>query len=567
MSSVFSTCQNCKREFTVEPEDFDFYKKISVPPPTWCPNCRFQRRLVFFNLFNLYKRKCDLCGKDSISLFHPGAPYTVYCAKCWWSDNWDPLSYGRDYDFSKPFFEQLNELWHTAPLLGLSIDPPTLASSPYCNDAGNLKNSYLIFHANDDEDCAYGLYVGFSKSLVDCSAIVHSEMCYDSMHSYKANHCIGSRHQIAESLDCIFCRDCVNCQNCFGSANLRNKKYYFFNEPCTKEEYFRRVKQYDLGSYATYKKVQRMAEEHWKTLPGKSEYNEFVDNCSGPNVFNSKNVKESIEVQNAEDSKWLFMMWQGTRGCYDISTWGDNFSESYECCVVGEDSSRVRFAQEAGTSLFDADYCKLSVTASHHFGCVSVRKKDYCILNKQYSKDGYAVLRSKIIEHMNDMPYTDNRGNVYRYGEFLPPEMSTFAYNETLAQNFFPLTKEQAFAKHYRWRDIEISKHSATLETNALPDHIKDVTDNILNETIKCPSCPRAFRIIKMELDFLRYMNVPLPRECPMCRIQQKLDLWVKNQERNPRKCSRCGKAFESKYRESEPVVVLCRECYLQEVV
>ncbi len=560
-------CQNCKREFTVESEDFDFYKKISVPPPTFCPDCRFQRRLAFFNLLYLYKRKCDLCGKEFISLFHPDAPYTVYCPKCWWSDGWDPLQYGRDYDFSKPFFKQLDELWHAVPLIGLSNDPQTLVTSPYCNDAGYTKNSYLIFHSNDDEDCAYGFYVGFSKSLLDCSAIVNSEICYDSMHSYKANRCIGSRHQIAESLECIFCRDCVNCQNCFGSANLRNKKYYFFNKPCTKEEYLRNIKQYDLGSYAVYRKVQQIAEEHWKALPGKSEYNEFVDNCSGPNVFNSKNVKESIEVQNAEDSKWLFLMWNGTRGCYDISTWGYNLSDSYEGSVVGEDSSRVRFSQESGISLFDADYCKASVTSNHLFGCVSVRKKDYCIFNKRYLKEEYAALRSKIIQHMNDTPYTDKQGNVYRYGEFLPPEMSPFAYNETLAQNLFPLTKDEALAGHYLWRDVVVPKHSATLEISVLPDHIKDATDDILTQTVKCPSCPRAFRIIKMELDFLRQMNLPLPRECPMCRIQKKLDLWVKNQERNLRSCSRCGARLESKYRESEPVEVLCKRCYQEEIV
>jgi len=45
---------------------------------------------------------------------------------------------------------------------------------------------------------------------------------------------------------------------------------------------------------------------------------------------------------------------------------------------------------------------------------------------------------AKIKDHMDKMPFTDAKGNVYRYGEFLPPEMSPFAYNTTLAQNFSP---------------------------------------------------------------------------------------------------------------------------------
>ena len=36
-------CQNCKSEFIIEPEDFNFYEKIKVPAPTWCPECRMIR--------------------------------------------------------------------------------------------------------------------------------------------------------------------------------------------------------------------------------------------------------------------------------------------------------------------------------------------------------------------------------------------------------------------------------------------------------------------------------------------------------------------------------------------
>jgi len=122
MQSETKICQNCKKQFAIEPEDSQFYEKISVPAPTFCPECRMQRRLAWFNLINLYKRKCDLCGKDSISMYAPEAPYKVYCPRCWWSDNWDSFAYGRDYDFSRPFFEQFNELLHEVPLQGLSVD-------------------------------------------------------------------------------------------------------------------------------------------------------------------------------------------------------------------------------------------------------------------------------------------------------------------------------------------------------------------------------------------------------------------------------------------------------------
>jgi len=39
-------CQNCKKDFTIEQDDFSFYEKIKVPPPTFCPECRYKRRII-----------------------------------------------------------------------------------------------------------------------------------------------------------------------------------------------------------------------------------------------------------------------------------------------------------------------------------------------------------------------------------------------------------------------------------------------------------------------------------------------------------------------------------------
>src|SRR5687767_2461861 len=100
------TCQNCKKDFVIEPEDFGFYEKIKVPPPTFCPECRLIRRLTVPNERVLYKRKCDLTGEQIFSMYDDEAPFPVYETKAWYSDQWDPYQYGMDYDFSRSFFEQ-----------------------------------------------------------------------------------------------------------------------------------------------------------------------------------------------------------------------------------------------------------------------------------------------------------------------------------------------------------------------------------------------------------------------------------------------------------------------------
>ena len=567
MKSQIKQCQNCKQKFTIEPEDFIFYQKMKVPAPTFCPDCRRQRRISFFNLINLYIRTCDLCKKEKVSMYAPEIPYKIYCPHCWWSDNWDPLEYGRDYDFTRPFFKQFNELWHEVPLLGLSIDPPTTLSSPHTNHAGHLKNCYLIFHADNTEDSAYGIANFQNRSVFDCSLIRGSDFCYDCIHAYKDNHGVGLDHT-NESLDCVFLKDSKNCQNCFASTNLRNKKYYIFNKAYTKKEYFKKIGKWDLGSYKTYQEIKKLAEKHWKKFPPKPCWDEFSTDITGNYVFESKNCKQCYEVTGAKDCKYLFMMGNPPiRDCYDISSWGGNQALSYECCVVGDNVSNVKFCQEAGLILHNVEYCKLSFSGSDHFGCVSVGKGKYCILNKLYAKSEYLSLVKRIKKQMDDLPYIDKKGRVYTYGEFFPIELSPFAYNETLAQKFFPLTSDEAVKQGYAWRKSKERHHKITIPYNKLPDHIKDVSEDILKQVIGCQSCQRGFRIIKMEFDFLRKMNLPLPRECPFCRINKKFDQWVKNLRMIKRTCSECNTAFETSYAEQDFKNILCKKCYLQATV
>jgi len=82
MNSETKTCQNCQQEFWIEPEDFTFYEKMKVPPPTWCPECRFRRRFSYRNERALYKRNCNLCGKGILTIYNPRRPIPVYCLDC-----------------------------------------------------------------------------------------------------------------------------------------------------------------------------------------------------------------------------------------------------------------------------------------------------------------------------------------------------------------------------------------------------------------------------------------------------------------------------------------------------
>ena len=165
-----------------------------------------------------------------------GCPYVVYCDRCWWSDKWSAADFARDYDPNKNFFELWNDLLHTVPLLGLSIDKVTSELSPYTNHCGNAKSCYLIYYSDQNEDSAYGFFLARNKNVWDSSAILECENCYDSRNSFRNYNVVGSVNSMS-NIDSVFLQECDNCTNCFGSANLRNRQYVFFNEQMSKEEY------------------------------------------------------------------------------------------------------------------------------------------------------------------------------------------------------------------------------------------------------------------------------------------------------------------------------------------
>lgn len=147
--------QFCQKEFEITDQDKQFYQKMSVPEPNFCFECRQQQKLAFRNERKLYHNVCKLCQKPFISIYSTDKSYPVYCPKCWWGDGWNPMKYGRDFEFNRPFFEQFKELWDAVPKLGL-LTLGDMVNSDYAHDAYRLANCYLVFDGEQAKDCYYG---------------------------------------------------------------------------------------------------------------------------------------------------------------------------------------------------------------------------------------------------------------------------------------------------------------------------------------------------------------------------------------------------------------------------
>jgi hypothetical protein len=594
-------CQNCKNQFAIESADFNFYQMMKIPPPTFCSTCRLQRRLAYQNQRSLYKRKCNLCGKDIIAMYQENASFPVYCMACWESDKWDPLTYGVSYDFSKPFFTQFTQLMNRVPRKALMGMYSTWHNSEYNNMAQELKNCYLIFNSDFNEGCMYGSEVERSR---DCMDITMVDTCDSVFSSTACNNC----NKVYFSVDCDeshniwYSRDLVGCSDCFGCAGLRKKKHCWFNKQLNKEEYQERMAAFKTGSYQAQREVINRTQEIWKSVPHKYMHGRHNADVSGEYINNSKEVHDSYIVFEGQSCR--FCMWlviKPNKDCYDYTQFGQNAKNVYETLTTGANINDIYF-----TTFSTSNVSRLYYSDSCHngcadlFGCNGLRNKKYCILNKEYSKEEYAELTEKIREHMNEMPYVDAKGRTYKYGEFFPIEHSPFAYNETDAQEYLPLSKDGALEQGYRWFEFEEKKHQPTISWDKLADDVSQAEDVLTKEVILCRNwdqgkeqaqaqlCTKVYRILSRELELYKHHQMPLPRCCPNCRhyerVKQRnqMDLFdrtcecagsgenksgYKNISTHFHGEGACPNKFETSYALDRPEIVYCEDCYQSEVV
>ena len=344
MKAQTKTCQNCKKDFTIEPDDFGFYEKIKVPPPTWCPECRFKRRLSWQGYQILYKRKCDFTGEDVITTHHQNSPYKVYRQDIWWSDKWDPMSYGKEIDWSRPFLEQYAELMREVPLPSLYTEHSSMIRSDYCNGASQCKDCYLCFRITGGENCAYLNLVSDVKDCIDCSYNRHDQIGYGNVitHTgYQTFFC----EDVVGSMNMWFCRSCVGCSDCVGCANLTKKKYCIFNKQYTKEEFQEIFQKYDFGSVENLDEFSKTATEFLLTQPRKQFNDRASVNTTGEYVYNSKNVHDSYMARKAKDCRYCQFIKSGpATDCYDYTLFGEGAELIYESTWVGLKSSSVKFS-------------------------------------------------------------------------------------------------------------------------------------------------------------------------------------------------------------------------------
>ena len=560
------TCTQCSAAFEITPQDLAFYDKVSpefggkkyaIPPPTMCPACRRQHRFTFRNEWSFYHRKCDLTQKQIISIYPPDSSYTVYDQHVWWTDAYDPLAFGKDIDFQRPFFEQLNELHRVVPKS--SIQNAKSENCDYTNYSAENKDCYLLVGGLGAEKTLYSYRVFYSTDVVDSFDLHQCEQCYQCLESSKLYNAVECR-RCHDCSDITLSADCHGCRNCFGCVGLRNKEFHMFNEKLPEEEYRKRIKEL---STTDPEYVRKIFTDLLLQTPHRFAHIVQSERCSGDQLLQCSNVHDSYTVKHSQDMKYGSIA-EHDKDCMDV-----NFTDNCELscnCTNQEKNYHTGFS----ALLWYSKHCWYSLNCFHSnnlFGCSGMKGNSYCILNKQYTKEEYETLVPKIIEHMRKTPLRlpDGSSAGQEWGEFPPPSLSPFDYNESLAFEEFPMSKEDVLARSGKWRDEEEKKDQYLGPSYDVPKKISDVADDITKSILRCEITSKPYKIIPQELKFYREMQLPIPRKCPDQRHKERMAL------RNPRKlwnrqCAKCQKEIQTTYAPERPEIVYCEECYLASV-
>jgi len=555
MQKEVRNCKKCQNNFELDQNDLSFYEKMKVPPPEVCPDCRFKMRAMWRNETTLYSgRKCDLCTKNIVTIYNPKGPYKVYCSECFNSDKWNASDYAQDYDFNLTFNEQLKTLLINTPkhCLGISAGDGPNINSDYVNMASGCKNCYLVFNTSPAEELMYSRGIRKAKFSSDIYFGVSIENCYDSV-NIQESYGVTYSQNVVNCVDSHFVLNGKNLVNCFGCINLNNKSYCILNEQYSKEDYQNQVKDI-LGSYEKLESFKKVFYEFSLKFPRRENNNIKALNCSGDYIYDSKNIIYSFEVSGSEDCKYIFSS-KNIKDSIGTIGFGTKSERLLECVATGYSSSIIGsfWAENSQNILnsFDIRNC------SDCIGCDALKHGKYAILNKQYEKVEYEKIREHIIKELTDLGI---------YGLMMPPELSPFAYNETICMDNMPLTREEAEAQGFRWEDdIQKTTGKETLTASNIPDHIRDVDPTITNEILSCIICNRNYKITEQELLFYKKMNLPIPHKCFYCRHQDRIlrrgpyKFWNRN-------CAKCNAGIVTNYAPERPEIVYCESCYKNEV-
>src|SRR6185295_7241936 len=159
----------------------------------------------------------------------------------------------------------------------------------YADTALNSKNCYYTFGAFHSEMLFYSRYSRNCNSCSDMTFSFECEWCYGCVACNKCYSCDYCRY-CSNCAHIAFCEDCTGCKDCLGCIGMYQRQYCIFNTQLTKEEYARRLGEFDLNNPHHRQLIKKRVEELKCTTPILGIHQTQTENCTGENLVQAKNA-------------------------------------------------------------------------------------------------------------------------------------------------------------------------------------------------------------------------------------------------------------------------------------
>ena len=422
---------------------------------------------------------------------------------------------GLDLDDSVSFFELFGRLMK-------KTDMPSMYSfwgnenADFADTVGASKNIYLssVVIIN----CENVLY---SSNVKDGSTnVLNSVMVLED--SNNVYNCFGVKtwfnifysNYIYNCSDIRFSANLNGCKDCIFCTDLENQSYCIENKQFEKDEYMKQK--------AEILKNKKEFLQYYMKVRQYDGKNVACTNSEGNFLMNCENVQDGHLSFNVKDGRNIVLAFsrEPNERFYDVFCAGRS-TDMYGVSVAWTFSSKVfnSFAIQNSSNIYygfflsDCSYC---------LGCIGLKNKQFCILNKQYSQEDWYEEAGKIFAQM------DKEGTL---GDCFPGSINPFYFNDTMAYLVDDtFNKEEVGKEWYLRRDNEIT---TDIPANADVIQAKDldkfqrfsfkgereIDPEIMKKVIKDDTWD-LYKIVKMEYDFLMRYGLPLPEIHRLDRIK-----------------------------------------------
>lgn len=499
---------------------------------------------AFWQHFALHKIECAGTRTQVISVYSPDCPYPVWNYHYWFK-NAEPPSI--NYDKSIPFFTQAWELFRNCPIPHNSVG--NNENCEFTDDYWHSKNCYLSHNGVRCEDLRYSYrtygvknsqFAIFSFESENCIDIINCTRCFQVVYAVHSQQCRDSK----------FLFDCRNCSDCMFCWNLRNKQYCFQNEQLTKEQYFQKIKEWDLTSRAKYSEAISKFKSHISNSAIiKTPDNVNCEEVIGDYLTQCKNAENCFYAHLVQDS-YNCVRGEGIKDSLDCIAFDINIELAYQGVMLTDGCYEIKSCFNLASCRY-MEYCAFCVQCENCFACCGLVGKEYHIFNKPYSKEDYHTLKNKIISDMGD-----------EYLNFFPGHFAPQPYEESWSGFHMPLGLKDQEKLGFRISNFKNQREGNFKSRVEIPDKLNEINSDHYLNVYWDDVCSKPFKIHQQDIVFYNNLGVP-PSDCfYMWRIKQNYSWMPTSGVLSDISCSMCNKTIQTSYDNSTELTFVCEGCY-----